>query len=196
MDYAVHGILQARILEWVVFPFSRGYSQPRDWIQVSNIAGRFFTSWATGKPKNTEVGSQTLLQWIFPTQESNQGLLHCRWILYQLRYQGSPMIVLVPLNKEEKKDIYPPHTHIYWGNAKRRHTQKSASQEKGLSRSQIGGTLTLYFPTSRPVRNKFLLFKSPQSVVFCYSSPNWLIHSLLNCYSFPVKILSREAPDV
>ena len=43
-----------------------------------------------GKPKNTGVGSSLLLQWIFPTQESNQGLLHCRWILYQLRYQGSP----------------------------------------------------------------------------------------------------------
>ena len=47
MDYTVHGILQARILEWVAFPFSRGSSQPRDQTQVSHIAGRFFTSWAT-----------------------------------------------------------------------------------------------------------------------------------------------------
>ena len=47
MDHRVHGILQARILEWVAFPFSRGSSQPRDWTQVSCIAGRFFTSWAT-----------------------------------------------------------------------------------------------------------------------------------------------------
>ena len=44
MDYIVHGILQARILEWVTFPFSRGSSQPRDQTQVSYIAGRFFTS--------------------------------------------------------------------------------------------------------------------------------------------------------
>ncbi len=44
MDYTVHGILQARILEWVAFPFSRGSSQPRDRTQVSYIAGRFFTS--------------------------------------------------------------------------------------------------------------------------------------------------------
>ena len=43
----VHGILQARILEWVAFPFSRGSSQPRDRTQVSPITGRFFTSWAT-----------------------------------------------------------------------------------------------------------------------------------------------------
>ena len=47
MDHTVHGILQARILEWVTFPFSRGSSQPRDRIQVSCIAGGFFTSWAT-----------------------------------------------------------------------------------------------------------------------------------------------------
>ena len=44
---SVHGILQARILGWVAFPFSRGSSQPRDRTQVSHIAGRFFTSWAT-----------------------------------------------------------------------------------------------------------------------------------------------------
>ena len=44
MDYMVHGILQARILELVAFPFSRGSSQPRDRTQVSRIVGRFFTS--------------------------------------------------------------------------------------------------------------------------------------------------------
>jgi len=47
MDYTVHGILQARRLEWVAFPFSRGSSQPRDGTQVSHIADPFFTSWAT-----------------------------------------------------------------------------------------------------------------------------------------------------
>ena len=47
MDYTVCGILQARILEWVTFPFSRGPSQPRGRTQVSHIAGGFFTSWAT-----------------------------------------------------------------------------------------------------------------------------------------------------
>ena len=43
-----------------------------------------------GKPKNTGVGSLSFLQGIFLTQESTQGLLHCRQILYQLSYQGSP----------------------------------------------------------------------------------------------------------
>jgi len=44
MDYTVHGILQARILEGIAVPFSRGPSQPRDQTQVSLIAGGFFTS--------------------------------------------------------------------------------------------------------------------------------------------------------
>ena len=44
MAYIVHGILQARILEWVAFPFSRASSQPRDQTKVSHVAGRFFTS--------------------------------------------------------------------------------------------------------------------------------------------------------
>ena len=44
---SVHEILQARILVWVAIPFSRGSSQPKDQTQVSCIAGRFFTIWAT-----------------------------------------------------------------------------------------------------------------------------------------------------
>ena len=43
-----------------------------------------------GKTKNIGVGSLSLLQWSFLTQELNRGPLHCRWILYQLDYQGSP----------------------------------------------------------------------------------------------------------
>ena len=45
--------LQARILEWLAILFSRESSQPRDWIQVSYIAGGFFTNWATREPKPT-----------------------------------------------------------------------------------------------------------------------------------------------
>ena len=46
IDYIVHGILQARILEWVAYPFSRGSSWPRNWTGVSCIIGGFFTNWA------------------------------------------------------------------------------------------------------------------------------------------------------
>ena len=78
VDYTVYGILQARILECVAFPFSRGSSQPRDQTQVSRIAGRFPAARLPGKPKNTGVGCHFLLQGIFPTQGSNSGLPHCR----------------------------------------------------------------------------------------------------------------------
>ena len=69
------------------FPSPGKSSQPRDQHQVSCITGWFFTGWATGKPKNTGI---SLLQRLFLTQESNRGLLHCRWILNLLSYQGSP----------------------------------------------------------------------------------------------------------
>ena len=73
MDYTVHGILQARILEWVALPFSRG-SNPGllhwRWI-LSQLSHR--------DAQDTGVGSLSLLQRIFSTQESNQGLLHCRF---------------------------------------------------------------------------------------------------------------------
>ena len=46
---SAHGILQARILEWIAIPFSRGSSQPRDQTRVSHIAGRFFTVWDTSR---------------------------------------------------------------------------------------------------------------------------------------------------
>ena len=55
MDHTVHGILQARILEWVAFPFSRGSSQPRGQTQVSCIAGGFFTSRATREAQTVHL---------------------------------------------------------------------------------------------------------------------------------------------
>ena len=55
MDYIVHRILQARILEWVAFLFSRRFSQHRDWTQASHIAGGFFTSWATREALCLEI---------------------------------------------------------------------------------------------------------------------------------------------
>ena len=54
---SVHGILQARILEWVAIPFSRGSFQPRDQTQVSCIAARFFTIWATKEAQFTQSPS-------------------------------------------------------------------------------------------------------------------------------------------
>ena len=80
-DYKAHGILQARILEGVAFPFSWGSSQSRDQTQVSHIAGGFFTRWALGKPPTTptqtlptELGANFLpvLHYLHdPTQSNN-----------------------------------------------------------------------------------------------------------------------------
>ena len=53
MDYTVHGVLQARILEWVAFPVSRGSSQSRDLTQISHIASGFFTNWAIRESQQT-----------------------------------------------------------------------------------------------------------------------------------------------
>ena len=76
-------------MEWVAFPFSRGSFNPGIEPRSPTLQADSLPAEPQGKPKNTGVGSLSLLQQIFPTQESNLGLLHCRQILYQLSYQGS-----------------------------------------------------------------------------------------------------------
>ena len=95
MDYIVHGILQVRILEWAAFPFSRGLPNPGIKLRSPVLQVDSLPAEPQGKPKNTGVGSQSLLQGIFLTQESNWGLLHCRRILYQLSYQGTSVLLLL-----------------------------------------------------------------------------------------------------
>ena len=71
MDYRVHGILQARILEWVAFPFSSGSSPPRNSTSISCIAGGFFTNWAVREasinPKPSYYHLSTARLPVFPT---------------------------------------------------------------------------------------------------------------------------------
>ena len=113
MEYTVHGILQARILEWVAFPFSRGLPNPgikprSHALQVDSLPAK-----PQGKPKKTGVGSLSLLQGIFPTQEPNQGLLHCRQILYQLSYRGSPGLLPKDTANPLWKTAVPRHMDTY-----------------------------------------------------------------------------------
>ena len=80
-----------RILEWVAFPSPVDLPNPEinprsPTLQVDSLPAK-----PQGKPKNTGVGSLSLLQGIFSTQKSNWGLLHCRWIIYQLSYHRSPV---------------------------------------------------------------------------------------------------------
>ena len=75
---SVHGIFQARVLEWVGVSFSR-----------------LLCPWDF-PGKSTGVGCCFLPQGIFPTQGSNPGLLHCRQTLYHLSHQGSPTTFIDP----------------------------------------------------------------------------------------------------
>ena len=92
MDYSlpgssVHGVLQARILEWVL-PFSPPGDLPDPGIEPGSPAlqADSLLPEPRGNPKNSGVGSHSLLQGIFLTQGLNLGLLHCRQILYHLSH--------------------------------------------------------------------------------------------------------------
>ena len=113
----VHGILQARLLEWVAFPFSGESSQPRDWTQVSHIAGGFFTKWATREAQEywsgypipspadlpdpgIEAGSPALQEDSLPTEL--QGKHICIYQLYVYIY-------LLPLRPPSQNSLLLPH---------------------------------------------------------------------------------------
>ena len=89
---SVHGIFQAKVLEWDAIAFSDGPYSP--WNSLS---------------QNTGVGSLSLLQGIFPTQGSNPGLLHCRQILYQLSHKGTPRKLEWKKKRKRKLEwvVYP-----------------------------------------------------------------------------------------
>ena len=87
MDYTVRGIPQARIFQWVAFPFLGDLPKPGNEPRSPALQADFLPAEPQGKPKNTGVGSLSLLQQILPTQESYQGRLHYRQILYKLSYQ-------------------------------------------------------------------------------------------------------------
>ena len=75
------------------------FPSPGDRTQVSHIVGGFFHQ--LSHHRSPRIPGLSFLQRIFPTQESNPGLLHCRQIVYQLSYQGSPMA-----ESEEKKSLF------------------------------------------------------------------------------------------
>ena len=90
---------------------------------------------SAGKPKNTETGSLFLLQWILPTQESNQGLLHYRWILYQLATRVSQVrktnIIWCNLHVESK--IWYKWTYLQNRNRLTDMKSKEKGDELGLA---------------------------------------------------------------
>ena len=114
---SVHGISQARILEWAAISFSRGSSWPRAWTHISFIGRRILYNWVTrgaktnmcdylrphvlqpsrllcpwnSSGKNTREGCHALLQGIFLTQGSNPHVLHCRQSFYLWATGGTPL---------------------------------------------------------------------------------------------------------
>ena len=145
---SVHGILQARTLEWVAVPFSRESSQPRNWTQVSSIAGEFFTIWAT---RITGVGSLSLLPGIFQTQELNRGLLHGRRILYQQSYQGTT------------------HLRTHWRNSEKGESHAGWCPRAPQSRWALSAEDRLKGP------RKLVL---GCSTLICLCGPSWIVFRL------------------
>ena len=120
--HTVHGILQARILEWVAFPSSRDIPNPGIEPKSPTLQADSLPAEPQGKPQNTGVGSQSLLQGIFPTQGSNPCLPHCRQILYQLSHKGSPKIsewVAYPFSSSKsERERQIPYDITYMQNLK------------------------------------------------------------------------------
>ena len=75
------------LVEWSEVKWNESHSVVSDSLQPHGL----YSPW-NSPGQNTGVGSLSLLQGIFPTQRSNPGLPHCRWILYQLSHKGSPRI--------------------------------------------------------------------------------------------------------
>ena len=119
MDYSVHGIFQDRILERVAFPFSRGSSQPRDQIQVSCIAGSFFTSWVRREALSkwkiysicSEVNYLVELDTFFM-------LFSCWWYLtlcHHMDWAHQPLLSFIvswSLSKLKSIELLIPHNHL------------------------------------------------------------------------------------
>ena len=104
IDDTVHGTLQARILEWVAFPFSRGIF-PTQGLNpgLPHCRQILYQLSHKGSPRILEWVDYPFSRGIIPTQESNRGLLHCRWILYQLN--NIPQHKIKSLKFEEKRQI-------------------------------------------------------------------------------------------
>ena len=104
MYYTVHGILQAKILEWVAVPFSRGFSQPRDRTHVFCVAGGFFTSEAT-------VGVKQCLALYVIRKFQIKTTMNCHFnnelsLQYLLEWPKSRVLIAPHTGAEESSDNF------------------------------------------------------------------------------------------
>ena len=101
-QFSVHGVLQARILEWVAISFSKGSDRPRDWTWVSCVAGRFFTVWATREAPRSQG---------IPRKQSKEHA--CRqWVLKTWIWLRSPCVWNWPFS--QGKGFYYKCIPVCW----------------------------------------------------------------------------------
>ena len=147
MDYIVHGILQARILEWVAYPFSSGSSPPRNQTRVSWIAGGSFTSWATREAQMANETTLNILTPGFPGGASGKES-DCQWRRCR-RYDFDSQVRKIPWRWK----WYPTHIslpgnfygqrslvgHSPWG-----HKESNATEHKNTPAEVILFFILLY----------------------------------------------------
>ena len=124
-DPSVYGVFQARVLEWGTISFSRRSSRPRDWTQVSCIAGRHFTIWATREIRN--ACWRRLLRVPWTARKSNQSILK---ISPECSLEGLMLKLKLPI-------LWPPDVKS-WLIGKDRDAGKDWGQEeKGMTEDEI-----------------------------------------------------------
>ena len=139
--FSVHGDTPGKNTEVGCMPFYKGSSQHRVKPRSPAFEEDSLLSEPPGKPMNTGVGSLSLLQEIFQTQGSNQGFLHCRWILYSC-CQGSPkQMKTIQIRKSKACYSQPPSLAFgrLKGKPKRKNMEKRESYGYNLNGSSCPG---------------------------------------------------------
>ena len=147
MDYTVHGILQARILEWIAIPFSRGPSQPRDWTQVSCIAGGFLTSWATREAQEPSMyaplNELLTILWVVPVQ-----ILFTAVCILLYDHVRIDLSILPLMDTEIASKLGQLWTTRLWAFSclghTRAHFSREHTQDTGLELLNLGGVGIFY----------------------------------------------------
>ena len=118
--FSVHGISQARILEWVAISFSRGSSRPRNWTQVSCIAGRFSTDWTTRESFFLLLLAQLSVSSCLPQRKLPSSAMKIEWKLWKRsgkkRKKGEKNLVKITLSfpfTRPPLGVPPTYTHMY-----------------------------------------------------------------------------------
>ena len=113
---SVHGIFQARVLEWVAIAFSRGSSWPRDWTRVSGIVGRRLTLWATRDWANSTVSKANVIssgQSLVPQEPAVLISKESRW-MSQFKQKEQTCLSSAFLFYSGFRGLHEAHPH-WWG---------------------------------------------------------------------------------